>query len=192
MRQYFISGFAAALLGYSPVHGSTTECDMDANFENSEEASYWRTVNDGVMGGRSSGGPDFKDGMMRFSGMINTNGGGFSSVRTTVAPGDLISADGLKIRVKSDGREYKVTLRTNATYRGRLVSFQAPIPMTEKNEWEDVFVPFDRLEASLFGRPLSGGKFERDAAQELGIIIADGRDGPFQLDIKWIKGCITP
>ena len=42
----------------------------------------WYSVNDGVMGGRSSGSFQVTDGKLRFSGVLNTNGGGFASIRT--------------------------------------------------------------------------------------------------------------
>lgn len=164
-------------------------CNMYVNFEEAAQAQTWRAVNDGVMGGRSSGGPSFENGHMIFEGVINTNGGGFSSLRSPVEDGALAQAAGLKLRVKSDGRAYKVTLRTNVAYRGRLVSFQAPIAGAEGGEWSDVIVPFSDLKASIFGRRVSGAKFDPAAIREMGIILADGQDGPFRLEVDWIKDC---
>ena len=42
----------------------------------------WYVQNDNVMGGRSEGGFDISSGQLIFSGNTNTNGGGFSSIRT--------------------------------------------------------------------------------------------------------------
>ncbi|WP_051279712.1 CIA30 family protein [Hellea balneolensis] len=165
------------------------ECKMHVDFETSEQVKQWRAVNDGVMGGKSSGGPRFEEGQMVFEGVINTNGGGFSSVRRPVTQGVLAESDGLKLRIKSDGRGYKVTMRTNIAYRGRLVSFQAPIPETQAHEWEEVEVSFETLSASIFGRPVRGAEFDPSEVSELGLILADGRDGPFRLNVKWIKNC---
>ena len=161
---------------------------MDMNFT-SERSLDWRPVNDGVMGGRSSGGPAFENGRMIFEGVINTNGGGFSSVRTPLTPGDLSQASSLTLRVKSDGRTYKVTLKSDAFLRGRAVSFQGEIPVTTAGEWADVIVQFDDLKGSIFGRPVRGAKFNKDAVSELGIIIADGTDGPFRLEIDTLTSC---
>lgn len=163
---------------------------MDMDFT-SERSLDWRAVNDGVMGGRSSGGPAFEQGRMVFKGVINTNGGGFSSVRTPLTPGDLSGAAGLALRVKSDGRTYKVTLKSDAFYRGRAVSFQGEIPATTPGEWVDVIVPFEDLRGSIFGRPVRGASFNKDAASELGFIIADGRDGPFRFEVDAISSCKT-
>jgi len=50
---------------------------------NSWNSNQWSVTVDGVMGGRSTGSVTFQDGMMIFSGSINLNGGGFSSVRSS-------------------------------------------------------------------------------------------------------------
>lgn len=164
-------------------------CAMKVDFETSSEARAWRAVNDGVMGGLSSGGPRFENGQMIFQGVINTNGGGFSSVRRSVPKGALGDASGIKLRLKTDGRDYKLTLRSSAAWRGRRVSFQAPIPSSKAGEWAEVSVPFSDLRGTIFGRRVRGAKFDKEAVVELGIILADDRDGPFRLDVDWIADC---
>ena len=52
------------------------------DFTEDNPATNWITVNDNVMGGRSEGGFSFKKKRLIFSGITNTNGGGFSSIRT--------------------------------------------------------------------------------------------------------------
>ena len=162
---------------------------MKIDFDTSAETRAWRAVNDGVMGGLSSGGPRFDNGQMIFQGVINTNGGGFSSVRSSVPKGALSNASGIKLRVRTDGRDYKLTLRSSAAWRGRRVSFQAPIPPSKAGEWTEVSVPFSDLRGTIFGRAVRGAEFDKDAVVELGIILADGRDGPFRLDVDWITNC---
>ena len=73
---------------------------MIIDFENPRSVNDWKAVNDGVMGGRSRGGPSFENGYMVFEGRINTDGGGFSSVRTDIDRGSLESSSGLKLRVR--------------------------------------------------------------------------------------------
>ena len=154
-----------------------------------DDVKAWRSVNDGVMGGRSSGGVKFSENHMVFEGVINTNGGGFSSIRRQVDSNALAQASALKFLVNSDGRTYKATIRTNAAFGWRQVSFQAPLPVTTPGQWEEVFVPYDKLIPSIFGRPVKGVKFESAKIQSIGIIIADGRDGPFALAMKEISTC---
>ena len=162
---------------------------MKIDLNNRYTIASWKAVNDGVMGGRSSGAPSFENGYMVFEGNINTNGGGFSSIRTKMKPESLSNSSSLVLKVKSDGRAYKVTFRTNAYYRFRPISFQALIPQTKIGEWESVNVPFERLDASIFGRSVYGAKFDKSEVTELGIILADGEDGPFRLEVKEIQGC---
>lgn len=165
------------------------ECPVNIDFKSSETTAAWQAVNDGVMGGRSSGGPRFEDGRMIFEGVINTNGGGFSSVRAGLSDGMLAGQTGVKMRVKSDGRTYKISLRSDATYRGRSVAFQAAFPQTPAWEWAEIEIPFLDLRPSVFGRPLRGPMFNPAEARQIGVILADGQDGPFTLEVDWIKSC---
>ncbi len=164
-------------------------CPIKIDFTQADAGEYWQTVNDGVMGGRSSGGSSIKDDYMVFEGNINTNGGGFSSIRAFVEPGALQDVAGLKMKVRSDGRGYKITLRTDALYRGRSIAFQAKILGAPKDEWAEVYVPFSALSGSVFGRAIKGANFDKSNVRSVGIILADGQDGPFRLDIKSIEGC---
>lgn len=166
-------------------------CPMKMEMNTADAVYNWRSVNDGIMGGLSSGGPSFEDGHMIFSGVINTNGGGFSSVRANIRENSLANAMGLKFRVKSDGRAYKVTIRTNARYGWREVSFQAPIAAEKQGEWTDVIVPFSDLKPSVFGRPIRGAEFDPAMINSIGIILADGRDGPFKLGVEYVAACLS-
>jgi hypothetical protein len=49
-----------------------------ADFPASTREQPWFVVNDGVMGGRSEGGFRLGESALVFSGVTNTNGGGFS------------------------------------------------------------------------------------------------------------------
>lgn len=162
---------------------------MNITFDSLDDIQPWQAVNDGVMGGRSSGGPSFNAGVMRFAGQINTNGGGFSSVRAYVEPGWLVETSGISLRVRTDGRQYQLTLRSDALYRGRRVAFRADIPKTRAGEWAEVTVPYSEFKPSLFGRSLRGPMFNPLYAQSIGIILADGQDGPFEIEVDWLRAC---
>jgi hypothetical protein len=172
-----------------PEVRSSSDCPLQISMDTVDAVSYWRSVNDGVMGGLSSGGPEFDETHMVFSGVINTDGGGFSSIRAQVANGAFASMDMLKLRVKSDGRVYKATFRTDARYGWRDVSFQAPLPVKTTGEWIDVMVPFTDLRPSVFGRPVQGVKFDASKVKSIGIILADGQDGPFRLEVESMEVC---
>jgi hypothetical protein len=50
------------------------------------------------------------NGKIRFTGEINTNGGGFTSIRSMLQNGIPKTSKGLKIRYKGDGKTYKILL----------------------------------------------------------------------------------
>ena len=153
------------------------------DFDTPQSVAQWRAVNDGVMGGRSSGGPSHAGEALVFSGTINTDGGGFSSIRHPMNPGALAGADGMRLTLRGDGRPYRLTFRTSQSWRGRNVSWQIPIPATPAGEWAEVVAPFSQAEASVFGRRVTAGTFDPLDVREMGIILADGRDGDFRLDV---------
>ncbi len=168
--------------------GTEPTCVTLTDFSESNEA--WRAVNDGVMGGRSEGGPSFTDGSMTFAGEINTNGGGYSSVRALLAPGTLAGATAIRVVGVPDDRTYRLILSDAADGRDRRVSHQADLVFESADETEGVAtVSLDSLETSIFGQLVFTEPFEPDLAVELGIQIADGIDGPFELTVGRIDRC---
>jgi len=148
----------------------------------------WRIVDDGVMGGLSSGKCEIgKDGMLRFFGTLSLeNNGGFSSLRTGNVNMDLSGADGVVLRVKGDGRTYQLRFSTDAEHRGREVSFQAGF-QTTKGEWTEAKVPFTRFTGSWRGIGLPDKAFDPARIRRLGLQLADKKAGPFELRVDWIR-----
>lgn len=165
-------------------------CRLLASFDNAGDISGWRAVNDDVMGGRSRGGPRYADGALIFSGSLDTDGGGFSSIRAPLESGVLDGMTGLKLRVRPDGRRYRVTLRTDLRYRGVAVSWRAAIETPQTGTWNDGVVRFADLEPAVRGRRIAATPFDPAAATSIGIIISDGRDGPFELAVASIHACV--
>lgn len=147
----------------------------------------WTAVNDGVMGGVSKGAPVVADGRLRFSGVLSLeNNGGFSSVRTVGRVYDLSSADAFILRVQGDGRTYQLRLSTDARYRRSDVSYRADFE-TKAGEWMEVRIPFDAFVPTYRGDRLDGPPLNRAKIEEIGLLIGDGREGPFLLLVDWIK-----
>ncbi|MEO0784332.1 MAG: CIA30 family protein [Pseudomonadota bacterium] len=166
-------------------------CTLVADLAAEDEPSAWQTVNDGVMGGRSSGGPSFEGGAMEFAGVINTNGGGFSSVRRAMEPGTLAGAEGVMVRMKGDGRAYRLTIRTAERFRGRTVAYTADLDGGAGGDWVETYVPFDAFSASVFGRDVPAAPLDPATAWSVGFILGDGKDGPFSMQAEWIKACMA-
>lgn len=140
----------------------------------------WYVQNDNVMGGRSEGGFKPAEGELIFAGSTNTDGGGFSSIRTQAFKVDLSSHDGIRLRVKGDGRTYTWQLQTNALYRGERVSYWADFE-TRAGEWITVDIPFSRFFPQFRGFKLDGPELDTGQIAEFGLYIYDKQDGPFEL-----------
>lgn len=162
-------------------------CAFGIDFSSEEALGSWRIVNDGVMGGRSEGARFHEEDHLVFTGTINTNGGGFSSLRKQVEPGTLSGASGLTLNARSDGRAYRMTFRTSERWRGRSVSYQAAIPTSNADGWSDVDVSFADMDTSVFGRTVQAAPFDPSDVREIGIILADGQDGPFRFELSSIR-----
>ena len=156
------------------------------SFDNDPREPRWVAVNDGVMGGRSRGGPKVADGLLEFRGDLSLdNNGGFSSVRSVGRGFDLTGVSTVVLRVRGDGRRYQLRLATDLAYRGIAVSFGAGFDTTA-GEWMVVRVPLDSLEATVRGTAIRGASLDPSKVREIGLLIADKREGPFALSVDWI------
>ncbi|HET6430594.1 CIA30 family protein [Dyella sp.] len=159
---------------------------MLMQFDSLPSEPRWIAVNDGVMGGRSTGGPALVDGALVFRGTLSlANNGGFSSVRSTGRDFDLSDATAVVLRVRGDGRRYQLRLATDARYRGLAVSYGASFDTTV-GQWTEVHVPLASLQPSVRGMRLQGPPLDPAQVHEIGLLIADKREGAFVLAVDWI------
>jgi hypothetical protein len=184
----------AGLAGFLPVLGAATilgmSADMDAmrllDFVEPDEVALFRPVDDVVMGGVSrSRFEQAEPGVARFSGEVSLEqGGGFASVRTPPRDWGAQGARALLLRVRGDGRRYKLTLRTDDAFDG--VQYQARFEPAA-GEWTVVQLPLADFTASFRGRPVSGAPpLDPAAIRALGFMISDRQAGPFELLVDWI------
>jgi len=178
----------------STVAPTDLTCERLENF-GTDALDRWVVVNDGVMGGLSMGELGEGGGVASFSGTINTNGGGFSLIRTSIAEGDttlaeaLADTDYLRFRVRSaNGRGYELIAEDRSS-PSQVMHF-APIPVSTEGLWQEPLIPLADLEARAFGNQIAGtDTFVLDEVTSIGIILADGLDGPFSLEIDRIDAC---
>ena len=149
-------------------------------FDGEEDDISWRVVNDNVMGGRSDGGFELATGSLLFKGSTNTRGGGFSSIRSVPKALSLPeNSAGFELSQKGDGRTYIFRAETSDG-----VAYWADFPTTE--EWGVAQVPFTRFKPRLRGRFLSGPELDYTKIVSIGLMIYDGQDGEFTLEVDWI------
>jgi hypothetical protein len=170
-----------------PLVVEPDECVIIDNFAGGVPKLQWYTVNDGVMGGLSQGSASLAENRLVHSGVLNTNGGGFSYVGARL-PTDIFSGySRLQVRLNTLGRPYAVNF---GDARNRRISHQAPIPLGPGNAWQEVFIEFDQTVPTIFSRRVNSAPFDASAIEELNFILADGINGPFKMEIDWIKACI--
>ena len=154
-------------------------------FEASDNGSTglnWRIVNDNVMGGRSRGNFEISAQSLSFFGATNTNGGGFASIRSLLNSPIPSDSKRIKLWVKGDGRIYTVVLREVRSS----VSFWATFESKNKL-WQEVSLPLVNFWPNWRGRRLDHRSVDPAAIREIGVMIYDGQDGPFTLEVKKIE-----
>jgi monofunctional biosynthetic peptidoglycan transglycosylase len=160
---------------------------MDLQFDGAVGEPVWVAQNDDVMGGVSKGGTQVVDGVLVFTGSLSLeNNGGFAQVEIRNLGADLSGKQGVKLRVRGDGRTYQLRLATNARHRGSRIAYRAEFP-TRAGEWIDVVVPFADLEPSHHGNMLDGPPVDLSQVEEIGLLLGDGLAGPFLLEVDWMR-----
>ncbi|MGB6222098.1 CIA30 family protein [Haloferula sp.] len=157
------------------------------DFEEDSKKPRWEVENDGVMGGVSKGEGKTVDGTLIFQGRLSLeNDGGFASLQTEDGDWDLSKSKGIVLRVKGDGRSYQFRVATDARFKGSRIDYAAEF-QTKKGEWIEVVVPFSDMEARWRGEKLDEPKLDLKNVEQLRIYLGDGKEGPFMLEVDWIK-----
>lgn len=172
--------FALPSLSLNASESNELETLSLTSFNSDVDDFDWYVQNDNVMGGRSVGGFEISTGQLIFSGNTNTNGGGFSSIRTQPLKFDLSAYAGIRVKVKADGRRYTWQLQTDARWRGRPVNYWADFD-TLAGETSIIDIPFKNFFPQFRGFKLDGFELDTGQITELGLYQYDKTDGPFEL-----------
>ncbi|KAI3697830.1 hypothetical protein L6452_30927 [Arctium lappa] len=169
----------------------------------------WGALDDVVMGGVSESsfqivpnGSENGGSTGLFKGVVSTaNNGGFTSIRTKnfdVAE-NLSAYDGLELRLKGDGRRYKLIVRTSRDWDtvGYTIGFD-----TVKDQWQSVQVAFSSLRPIFRAKTVANAMpFDPSQIISLQLMFSkfeyDGKlnptfvEGPFQLPVSSIRAYIA-
>ena len=149
----------------------------------------WYVQNDNVMGGKSEGGFNISSGQLIFSGNTNTDGGGFSSIRSKPLNLDLSAYDGIRVKVEADGRRYTWGMQTDARWRGRRVGYWADFDTTA-GEMEVIDIPFADFFPQYRGFKLDGPELNIRQISEFALYQYDKTDGPFELRLISVQAYV--
>jgi hypothetical protein len=155
------------------------------NLDDAAEVGTWSTVNDPVMGGKSTARIEFGNGGLVFSGDISLeNNGGFASARGPQDP-DIgrraTGATSLRVRALGDGKTYVLKVGTAgepwsyvqrfATEAGVERSYDLPV---------ENFVPVGmRLDPA----PEAPQTMDPSRISQVAVYILDKQQGPFELTL---------
>lgn len=158
----------------------------------------WGALDDIVMGGVSESSIRLIDNTALFTGNVSTaNSGGFASVRTRNFESalDLTGFSGIQLRVKGDGKRYKLIVRSEAKWDGIGYCYSFD---TVYNIWITVTIPFEKLipvfraktvkdgsrlnTQTIYSFQLMLSKFEYD-----GALNPKFTPGSFQLELESVK-----
>jgi monofunctional biosynthetic peptidoglycan transglycosylase len=179
----------AAVVVLAATAAGTAERNSMVIIDFSRSETIWPHINDGVMGGVSSGRMVPDDGFATFQGAVSfDNNGGFSSVRSQPALRDLSEYDGLRVRLRGDGKRYGFRLKTDASFDG--VSYQVSVE-PPAGEWVELELPFDDFVPVYRGRVVRDHpKLDPARIMTFGLIISR-QEGPFRLDVQSIAASVA-
>lgn len=93
--------------------------------------------------------------------------------------------EGIAVRIRGDGKKYKIGLRTDEMFDG--VFHQADFS-SQSGQWQVVSIAFADFVPTYHGRRLSDDKrMKPEDINSVSFLIADKQNGPFRLEIDWVK-----
>lgn len=153
------------------------------NFGEDADLSKWTVVNDGVMGGVSSGRIYVNDeGHGVFEGTIRLDyNGGFSSIRLPLDEIEMNGFSKVKIHLKGDGKRYQMRVKSNQSdYQSYITYFETT------GKWEEIEIELGKMYASYRGRRLNIPNYPYKKMEEFGILYGDKKEESFRLEIDHI------
>lgn len=170
--------------------GQTVVSVVDLN--NAGDVAAWTTVNDPVMGGRSSSGVAFDEGGLVFSGTISLeNNGGFASARSPQNP-DIgrraTGATSLQVRAVGDGKTYLLRVGSAGqpwSYAQRFAT-EAGVQRT----YDLPVADFQAVGMRLDPAPDAPQTLDPSSISQISVYILDKQAGPFRIAISAIDAAV--
>ncbi len=154
------------------------------DFNKKAEIQQWFIVDDGVMGGRSSGNFSLSnEGYGVFEGNISlANNGGFSSLRYIIQKTSVKDFTKISLKLKGDGKKYQLRIKANnQDYQSYIMPFET------SGEWEEIEISLQEMYPSFRGRILDIPNFANEYIEELNILIGNKKKEKFKLLLDKIE-----
>lgn len=125
------------------------------DFNTPDETACWYPINDTIMGGCSQSQLLWSSPSSAiFTGNVSAeNNDGFASIRSQPSNFNLSAFAGLSLKVVGDGKQYKLNLRTEATFDG--INYQATF-QTADSKTETIWLTWIAFVPTFRGRTVYG------------------------------------
>ena len=186
---------------YTTVRGDFAPMEtLDLHtFSPGTDMGRYQVTTDAVLGGRSTSSFSLKQyehfSAGCFSGALDFNHeedlegrGGFASFRTLPDERvrDLSAFEAFELRVKTDGRPYVLNFKCADHSPEQL--WQCHVITPTPFAWASVAVPFADLRLTRRGRvELAQVELNRETVNGFGVLLADGRNGPFRFELQYLR-----
>ncbi len=152
------------------------------------DVARWTTVNDPVMGGRSTSKVTYGDGGLVFSGTISLeNNGGFASARSPEDP-DIgrraTGATSIRLRAVGDGKTY--VLKVGAAGQAWSYIQRFPTEAGVQRTYELPVGAFQPVGMRLDPAPQAPATLDPSSISGVSVYILDKQQGPFAITITGI------
>ncbi len=152
----------------------------------------WTTVNDPVMGGRSTSAVSFGDAGLVFSGILSLeNNGGFASARSPQDPDigrKATGATSLRVRALGDGKTY--VLRVGAAGQPWSYIQRFPTEADVRRTYELPVSGFQAVGMRLDPAPAAPQTLDPSTISQVSVYILDKQQGPFDIAISGIDAAV--
>lgn len=189
-----VIAFAALLVMSCGITVRTARADATVSLVDLSDAgavAAWTTVNDPVMGGRSTSGIAFGGGGLIFSGDVSLeNNGGFASARSPQDPDigrKAAGATSLRVRAVGDGKTYLLRVGTAGQPWSYIQRFT-----TEAAVERTYQLPIANFQpVGMFLNPaVDAPPLDPSTISQVSIYILDKQQGPFAITIRAIEATV--
>ena len=153
-------------------------------FTKSVDIKNWTTIDDTVMGGKSSSRVKLdKDGNGVFEGHVSLkNNGGFSSARLNLDKKQINNCTKIGLKLKGDGKKYQFRIKAKSSdYYSYTASFST------SGKWEYIEIPLTNMIPTYRGRTLNKPNFSDNHFEQISLFIGNKKEENFKLIVKTIE-----
>ncbi|MBH91074.1 MAG: CIA30 family protein [Candidatus Marinimicrobia bacterium] len=176
LRKFFIYFYCLFLLTLK------LKAEVIYDFKRDRYSGNWRVINDGVMGGLSSGKLGIDDnGNGVFYGFVSLdNYGGFTSIRLRKKV-QLNNYNKIVLRVFGDNKLYQLRVKSRSRDRHVYVkNFYA------ESKWQEIEIDLKSMKPQFRGRKLNKKNFNNGSIEEIGILVGNKVEEEFRLKIDYL------